>query len=290
MHEIGPQYDPDDNFKSSARLHQSAYRASVLNVGFDEYGNRLTESAGRALLNYYDGLGVREALRRRFPSYSKKRDADMLRSEHIPFNLLAPLIEMPDLTEHLLNKMLGTPLRRPFRVQFEWAPEPAKLYLGDKTSFDTYIEAHDLAGRVGVGIEVKYTERGYLLGAAEAARVADAESSYWSLTRDSGAFADSECRLLATDDLRQIWRNHLLGLAMKGAGNVDRFISLTIYPSGNRHIADALSKYRTLLTDKGKLDLLECTFERYISCISDSPELENWKTFLRERYIVKEPA
>jgi hypothetical protein len=216
MREIGPQYDPDDNFKSSARFHQSAYRASVLNVGFDEYGNRLTESAGRALLNYYDGLGVREALRRRFPSYSKKRDADMLRSEHIPFNLLAPLSERPDLTEHLLNEMLGTPLRRPFRVQLEWAPEPAKLYLGDKTSFDTYIEAHDLAGRVvGVGIEVKYTERGYPLGATEAVRVADAESSYWSLTRDSGVFADSGSKLLATDDLRQIWRNHLLGLAMK---------------------------------------------------------------------------
>ncbi len=154
MHEIGPQYEPDDSFKSSARLHQSAYRALVLNVAFDEYGNRLTESASRALLNYYDGLGVREALRTRFPTYSKKRDADMLRSEHIPFNLFAPLIERPEVTEHLLNEIVGTPLRRPFRVQFEWAPAPAKLYLGDKTSFDTYIEAHDDAGRVvGVGVE-----------------------------------------------------------------------------------------------------------------------------------------
>jgi len=60
---IGPQYEPDDHFKAAARLHQSAYRVKVLKVGFDEYGNRLTESASRALLNYYDGLGVREALK-----------------------------------------------------------------------------------------------------------------------------------------------------------------------------------------------------------------------------------
>ena len=39
----------------------------------------------------YDGLGVKEALRERYPAYSQKRDADLLRSEHIPFNLLAPL-------------------------------------------------------------------------------------------------------------------------------------------------------------------------------------------------------
>jgi len=60
MSSIGPQYEPDDDFKAAARLHQSAYRAKVLKVGFDEYGNRLTESAGRALVNYYDGLGVRD--------------------------------------------------------------------------------------------------------------------------------------------------------------------------------------------------------------------------------------
>ena len=94
--DIGPQYEPDDHFKADARLHQSAYRAKVLKVGFDQYGNRLTESAGRALLNYYDGLGVREALGQRYPTYSKSRDANMLRGEHIPFNLFAPLIGRPD--------------------------------------------------------------------------------------------------------------------------------------------------------------------------------------------------
>ena len=136
---IGPQYEPDYHFKAAARLHQSAYRAKVLKVDFDKYGNRLTESAGRALLNYYDGLGVREALRQRYPTYSKSRDADMLRSEHIPFNLFAPLIGRPDLANHLLYRILGVELLPPYQIEPEWAPKLADKYLGDRTSFDTYI-------------------------------------------------------------------------------------------------------------------------------------------------------
>src|SRR5665811_1055323 len=63
MYEIGPQYDKDNPFKAAARLHQSRYRAQVLRVNYDVYGNRLTETDARSLLNYYDRLGVRESLK-----------------------------------------------------------------------------------------------------------------------------------------------------------------------------------------------------------------------------------
>ena len=139
MSSIGPQYEPDYHFKAAARLHQSANRAKVLKVDFDEYGNRLTEWAGRALLNYYDGLGGREALRQRYPTYSKSRDADMLRSEYTPFNLFAPLIGRPELTNRLLYRILGVELLPPYQNEPEWAPKLADKNLGDRTSFATYI-------------------------------------------------------------------------------------------------------------------------------------------------------
>ncbi len=284
---IGPQYGPDDHFKAAARLHQSTYRAKVLKVDFDQYGNRLTESAGRALLNYYDGLGVRKALGQRYPTYSKNRDADMLRSEHIPFNLFSPLIGRPDLVNGLLYRVLGVELFPPYQIELEWAPKPAEKYLGDRTSFDTYINGIDDQGRVvGVGIEVKYTEQGYRLGPSEALRVENLESTYWTTTRKSGVFTNSGCKLLATDDLRQIWRNHLLGLKMRAVGDLDRFISVTIFPSGNEHMSHALSRYRALLTDEGKSDLQSCTFERYIDFLEEGPEVEQWKAFLQDRYLV----
>ena len=291
MSSIGPQYEHDDHFKAAARLHQSAYRAKVLKVGFDKYGNRLTESAGRALLNYYDGLGVREALRQRYPTYSKSRDADMLRSEHIPFNLFAPLIGRPELTNRLLYRILGVELLPPYQIELEWAPKPAEKYLGDRTSFDTYIKGTDDHGQVvGVGIEVKYTEQGYRLGPSEALRVKNPGSTYWTTTRESGVFTNGGCKLLATDDLRQIWRNHLLGLKMRAVGDLDRFISVTIFPSGNGHMSRALSRYQGLLTDEGKSDLLGCTFERYIDFLEGGTEIEEWKAFLQDGYLVKGPV
>ena len=165
MMDIGPQYKLDDSFKAAARLHQSYYRAKVLNVDYLDYGNRLTEEDGRALLNYYDGLGVREALRERYPLYSRKRDADMLRSEHIPFNLMAPLARRPALMQLIIKEAFGLELRGPIEMRLEWAPSPANKYLGDLTSFDVYIQGKDGDGEpVGLGIEVKYTERGYRIG------------------------------------------------------------------------------------------------------------------------------
>ena len=64
-YELGKQYGKDDSFKASARLHQSQYRASILQVEYDEYGNRLTDTDGKSLLNYYDELNVLSVLRDR---------------------------------------------------------------------------------------------------------------------------------------------------------------------------------------------------------------------------------
>ena len=53
---IVTQYKRDDEFKAQARLFQSKYRAEVLAVDFQDYGNRLTDTDAEALLNYYNKL------------------------------------------------------------------------------------------------------------------------------------------------------------------------------------------------------------------------------------------
>jgi len=284
---IGPKYPPDDSFKAAARLHQSTYRANILKVDFDEYGNRLSKADGQKLLNYYDHLDVREIKQQRFPKYSSKRDADMLRSEHIPFNLFAPLVNRTELAQQVLYALLSRKFHPPIRVKFEWAPKPSENYLGDHTSFDAYIEARDEQDQnIGIGIEVKYTERGYPIGKSEKKRVKDPDSLYWKVTRQSNVFRDEAYPLLAGNDLRQIWRNHLLGLAMKQAGVVDQFIMLTIYPSGHLYMAQSISRYRDLLTDEGKNNCLGVTFEDYFDCIEGDHEIHKWKRFLQQRYLV----
>ncbi len=285
--DIGNLYPADDKFRARARKHQAGYRAAVLHCPWDAYGNRLTEADGRALLNYYDKLGVREAKLARFPDYKAERDADMLRSEHIPFNLFGPLKTRPDLASCVLGEMVGRQLAEVLALEFEWAPAPARSYLNDRTSFDVYVCARDHRGhRVGIGLEIKYTERAYAIGATERKRVNDPESTYWRVTRASGAFVDASNRVLASDDLRQIWRNHLLGLAMRLRGNVDDFASVTLYPSGNEHFTHALSAYREHLLDGERQGVLGRTYESFISSLSGGGDIEEWKRYLEKRYIV----
>lgn len=289
--DFGPQYSLDDEFKAAARLHQSRYRSEVLKADHTDYGNRLNEAGGRALLNYYEALGVREALRRRFPEYSKKRDADLLRSEHIPFNLLAPLSTRHVLLQSVLAKCFGVELTAPFDMRFEWAPEPAASYLGDMTSFDAYVEGRGPEGdRVGVGIEVKYTEQGYRIGASEAKRVRDQQSTYWLTTRESGVFVESGCEQLGGDSLRQIWRNHLLGLAMVRRRDIDKFVSVTLYPAGNKHFSSALAKYHERLAEPARTRVRGCTYEQYVGALGGDAEIEAWKQFLVRRYLVAQQA
>ena len=285
--DIGPQYELDDAFKAAARLHQSKYRAEVLGAGYSKYGNRLEERSARNLANYYPGLNVRHELRMRYPKYSRKRDADMLRSEHIPFNLFAPLMLDGDLAGHVIAKAFGIACRPPFRIRFEWAPSPKERYLGDLTSFDTYIQFEDTAGRaVGIGIEVKYTEREYSIGDAERARVEDPNSTYWRITRDSRLFRDASNMELASEKLRQIWRNHLLGLAMCAQNKLASFISVVVYPMGNGHIARAVQEYRHTMLERHIESVRPCTFEQYIDAIEGSSEIEEWKEYLTKRYLV----
>jgi len=289
--DIGPQYKLDDQFKAVARLHQSNYRARVLNVDCAEYGNRLQEVDGRKLLNYYDGLGVREALRERYPAYSKTRDADLLRSEHIPFNMLVPLSGNPDLMQLVLREAFGLELKKPFEMKLEWAPAPAYKYLGDMTSFDVYIQGQDAYGeRMGIGIEIKNTEREYRIGKSEAKRVHDRGSTYWVTTHESGLFVEGGCEQLAEDNLRQIWRNHLLGLAMMRRKDIAKFVSVTLYPAGNKHFTNALMKYQKCLETTAQISVRGCTFEQYIDCLRGNSEIDAWKQYLMMRYLFELPV
>lgn len=285
--EIGKQHSPDDNFKCKARMHQSLYRVEVLKVDFDEYGNRLTDESGRKHLNYYDGLNVIAELLNRYPKYSKKRDADMLRSEHIPFNLLAPLKANEVLAKSIIKRTFNIECSAILDLKFEFAPQPKENYLNDATAFDTYIEYLNLSReRCGIGIEVKYTEQAYRIGKSEKIKVEDNNSTYWETTRRSRAFLDGGYRKLGEDAMRQIWRNHILGLSMLQAGDITQFHSITLYPQGNVNFEEAIPQYQSLLKEDCRELVIGCTFEKYIAAIDGAMEITRWKEYLKRRYLI----
>ncbi len=287
MIDIGEQYPLDESFKAAARLHQSQYRANVLQVECNEYGNRLTEPDAKAHLNYYEGLNVRRALKIRYPNDSISRDGDMLRSEHIPFNMLAPLLTNQTLAKHIIKTAFWLESEAPYVIEIEFAPKPKQNYLDDATSFDTFISFTDRLGKkIGLGIEVKYTEKGYPYGKTEKQNVENKKSPYWQVTRQSSAFLDDNNTELQKDAYRQIWRNHLIGLSMCQRKEIDDFYSIILYPSGNQHFNKAIPEYQSFLIEPQKV--FGCTYEKYIQAIEGNEEIMKWKRYLTDRYIVRE--
>ena len=284
---VGPQYPEDDSFKSKARLHQSKYRAFILKKCFDQYGNRLKNKDAKNLLNYYEKLNCRAAKKERFQKFSKLRDADMLRSEHIPFNMIAPLriIDKSDSIK-IINKVFELNLNSITKILMEYAPKKTKKeqYLRDGTSFDAYLEGENNNGQlIGVGIEIKYTERAYSIGKSEKLRIRDSNSTYWVTAKNSEMFINPSNKIFGSNNLRQIWRNHLLGLKMVERKDVDEFYSITLYPAGNEHFNHEIPVYRRLLRDKKWVKGI--TFESFIKTLENYKELSDWKNWLQERYI-----
>lgn len=287
MANMQAKYPMDDAFKAAARQHQSQYRRNVLQVAYDEHENRLMDAEAMAFLNYYDDLNVRTVLRARYPFFSKVRDANMLRSEHIPFNLFALLSKDGCLAKEIIRNAFGIEVYEVVDIQFEFAPDPKALYLNDGTAFDTFIRIQDQYGKiVGIGIEVKYTEKGYPIGKTEKANVDNSHSKYWEVTRNSKAFLDHACTDLSCDELRQIWRNHILGLSMCQRGEIDDFYSITLYPAGNHHFDKVIPRYQSLLTESSRDKVLGCTYETFIQSINGNDEVLRWRQYLVSRYIV----
>jgi len=220
--------------------------------------------------------------------------ANMLRSEHIPFNFFYPLEKLrnkdPELLNHFLEKLLDnkTKVDKVTRIKIEFASDLHKsILLDDNTSFDAYIEYVDGNKKCGLGIEVKYTERSYPYGITERKRMFDQDSEYNRLTRDCKYYNHENIPKLKERKLKQLWRNHLLGIKLVEIKELDKFHSVHFYPLGNTYQKEACDMYLDCLMENNKQSFVPVTFEKIISVASDvltSQEHKDWIGYLKERY------
>lgn len=205
--EIGSQYNNDNSFKAAARLLQSEFRASVLKLkDYSEYGNRLCESDARKGLNFYDDYNM-FSLVKGAAKYSSRLYSDMLRSEHIPWNMFIPFREEQELFIRVFNDLLKMDIASVDSIQIEYAPQPKENYLNDATAFDVFIELKlKSEDKVFLGIEIKYTEGAYPLikGYKQEKTVNDLDSIYYRVTKESDSIQKEYISLLKQDDYRQI--------------------------------------------------------------------------------------
>jgi hypothetical protein len=221
-----------------------------------------------------------------------------LRSEHIPYNLFFPMMkeQNKDATCDFFNDLLGTDgIAEVLQVRIEFAPQPKSDYLNDGTAFDAFVLYRHKDGSKGaVGIEVKYTEREYKIGETEYKNTHDEQGNvrlsphYAQATNKSGYYIPNCEAELVSDNLRQIWRNHILGASMVLHGDICHFVSMTVFPNANPHFHSVAAEYREVLTEKGKNTFFIFTYEKLFEILSHhftSEEHQKWIQYLYKRYL-----
>lgn len=332
-----------DEFKSAARQHQINFKVNdpEINVPADRFPVRLLKRNGkdyhievRSSLRWDDARdengcyriffsGFRKEITQVVDSVSSEIKGQMvtnlLRSEHIPYNVFFPMQFDFEGTARLFNRVIGEGrIDRINRIQFEYNPKG----LCDGTSFDVYIEytpRRVVCGKKGgIGIEVKYTEKEYPLKRnskewnetrnAFGIHLAD---NYRKPSNDCGWFKNEYLADVPFEDkdrlashvsanrYRQIWRNHLLGASMilglsaNPDDQLSEFTSLTVYPRENSHFAEVWSDYESKLTSAGLATFKHITYEELFplmrTCLSATSIscLNGWMDYLYRRYIIE---
>lgn len=289
-------YRYDDAFKAKARAHQFAFCENILNDYYEEKYPQviLSPSAARQGLIFCETY--RDLILKKVKKFGTSALClNMLRSEHIPYNLFVPMEEDLEDAKLLFNEIIRSGISSITHIYIEFAGYTDKaMYLNDGTSFDTYIEYLDNKNQKGaIGIEVKYTENSYSIGEKEEKDIKDTTGRYHQMTYKSGYFiSDLDIQIfLKAHHLRQIWRNHLLGFSMIDRGGIQHFHHIHLYPQGNTHFHQyAVPEYKSLLTPKGKDCFIALTYENLFEMMSQyfsSEKQKEWINYLYQRYIVK---
>jgi hypothetical protein len=224
------------------------------------------------------------------------RDANMLRSEHIPFNFFVPMKDSKEETKILFNQLLGKDVILSINsIQIEKSGEKDKSkYLNDGTSFDTRIDFTHINGKNGyIGIEVKYTEEEYKIKPAskEYKDIWNKENILYQIVSEkSNYYIGNKYDELKQDEFRQIWRNHILGAAIIQSGNeIDHFYHIHLYPQGNDHFQKTIPEYQKLLSERGNETFIPITYETFFSHLEkifiDNETQQQWVNYLKDRYL-----
>lgn len=330
-------------FKTIARGHQIDFKVNdpEIDIAADRFPIRIIRKNGkeykievRSSLNWKDCRDENNLYRIFFSGFRKEiteevdKEAsltkgqmvtNLLRSEHIPYNVFFPMQYDLKGTARLFNRILGEErINTISKINIEYNPKG----LADGTSFDAYIEYTPMGAnpgaKGGIGIEVKYTEKEYLIkhGTKEWEETHNASGihladNYSTPSNACGWFipefiADvpfEDKRGMAThvvaNRYRQIWRNHILGASMilglskKQEDKLSEFTSLTVYPKDNGHFSEVWSEYESKLTPAGLKTFKHITYEELFplmqECLSEAniSNLNRWIDYLNRRYIIK---
>lgn len=216
---------------------------------------------------------------------------NMLRSEHIAYNIFYPLETIRVSNPELLNKFLGEILKCKVdgvdEIKVEYASDIHKgKLLNDNTSFDAFIRFQSNGDNCGAGIELKYTEGSYPYGQVEKTNLEDDSSLYWRTAIASNMFVLNTFNKnqLISKKLKQPWRNHLLGIKMVQNKIINKFYSVHLFPKQNTYQQFVAESYLDIINDRNKQYFISFTFEALVAAATKFGIENKWLSYFEERY------
>ena len=299
--DFGPQQRKDPPFRQRMRFHQSWYRERVLKVPYGVgpnrksktfYGNMLREADGKQGLNFLTPQIFAVACQRltlRKESIDEFRLlCNLLSSQPMCFNLFGPLVEDLRLAKILMGALLPEEITWVHKVWLEFAPDPARDYLNDRTAFDAYIYYTRPDGKGAfVGVETKLSEP--FTGKVYA------NPSYWEWTRRPGSpWPQESWPRLLEPGFNQLWRDHLLAVALKGASPLGFSAGrlMLVYHPEDAHIQETLAAYQALLR-LGDETFMAVPLDQLVEAwrrAADHPATQSWLAEFSRRYLELEAS
>lgn len=284
-------------FKQAARRHQAIWRANRELAAGEQpkgqsNGSTLADEVGRSHVNFLSD-GIKSAVHRRVANKQKWQTFDeqrlrnhLLSSMPMCFNLFGELDGDPDRLTEAGSSLFGTTTPGN-RIEFEWSPsrlDPA--YTGDRTAFDAALFFGDptIGCQTVIGVETKYHEHAVKEKAPDATtRMPRYREITERAIAERNVFKPEwESRILRTA-LQQIWRDHLLLLALLQHPSQQytdgRYV--LAYPAGNTSFAALVDAYTEVLADQATFQAV--TLEELID--ADVLHQPGTRAAFQERYL-----
>ncbi|MXY78759.1 MAG: hypothetical protein F4Y94_03485 [Chloroflexi bacterium] len=280
------------DWRARYRLLQSWYRERILQAppGQATHGRRV-DPVGSTLDRDWSNANPRaNFLSQAIADYAAERlprddrvRRNLLSSQPLCFNLFGFLRGREHVAAAALSDVLDIPIAAVTLIRVEWKP---KLHpLGDRTSFDAFVEYVNPAGGRGfLGVETKYTEA--------FSRKRSEKPRYTEITEapDSG-FRPGAAEQLAHPLTNQLWRNTLLALAVLDQSNYAEGYSVVLHAPRDEHIESAIDAYYAQREEPKSL-LRVATYEDLVAAIEEQPgpDVADWCLRFRQRYLDLTPV
>lgn len=206
---------------------------------------------------------------------------NLLSSQPLCFNLFGELSFNKSLATQLFQKLFPNKISEIIDIDFEFQP-PEKPHR-DHTAFDVFISYISPTKKKGfIGIEVKYSED-------LSAKPAEFKKEYLETALQSNIFKTDSIEKLKKAPLEQIWRDHLLCLAILGSDRAERYdegFFVFLYPEKNKECFNGVNQYKQtfLNPDSDENKFYSLTLEEVIKVLK---EIENskWIADFEDRYL-----